>query len=57
MEDETRHSNELNVTLFDFNTIAFSTDNFANLAKLGEGGFGPVYKVKKNIKKSRQIHF
>nr|BAC80024.1 putative receptor protein kinase [Oryza sativa Japonica Group]BAD30704.1 putative receptor protein kinase [Oryza sativa Japonica Group] len=44
MEDETRHSNELNVTLFDFNTIAFSTDNFANLAKLGEGGFGPVYK-------------
>lgn len=47
MEDETRHSNELNVTLFDFNTIAFSTDNFANLAKLGEGGFGPVYKVKK----------
>ncbi|KAF0905147.1 hypothetical protein E2562_000943 [Oryza meyeriana var. granulata] len=44
MEDETSHSNDLNVTLFDINTIAFSTDNFANSAKLGEGGFGAVYK-------------
>ncbi|KAL5198191.1 hypothetical protein ABZP36_001703 [Zizania latifolia] len=44
MEDETGHDKELNVTLFDINTIAFSTDNFAKSAKLGEGGFGTVYK-------------
>uniref|UniRef100_J3MLV6 Receptor-like serine/threonine-protein kinase n=1 Tax=Oryza brachyantha TaxID=4533 RepID=J3MLV6_ORYBR len=44
MEEETSHSNDLNVTLFDINTIAFSTDNFASSAKLGEGGFGAVYK-------------
>ncbi|XP_074378669.1 G-type lectin S-receptor-like serine/threonine-protein kinase At4g27290 [Apium graveolens] len=30
--------------LFDFKTIANATDNFSNDFKLGEGGFGPVYK-------------
>uniref|UniRef100_A0A0D9X053 Receptor-like serine/threonine-protein kinase n=1 Tax=Leersia perrieri TaxID=77586 RepID=A0A0D9X053_9ORYZ len=44
LEVKTRHSTDLNITLFDINTIALSTDNFANSAKLGEGGFGPVYK-------------
>ncbi|KAG8080175.1 hypothetical protein GUJ93_ZPchr0007g5107 [Zizania palustris] len=44
VEDETGQGKELNVTLFDMNTIAFSTDNFAKSAKLGEGGFGTVYK-------------
>lgn len=29
---------------FDFYTIAEATNNFSH--KLGEGGFGPVYKVK-----------
>ncbi|KAG6511415.1 cysteine-rich receptor-like protein kinase 29 [Zingiber officinale] len=30
--------------LFDFDTIKLATNNFSNENKLGEGGFGPVYK-------------
>jgi hypothetical protein len=45
-EDESSQSKGLvDVTLFDMATIALSTDNFATTAKLGEGGFGAVYKV------------
>ncbi|KAJ0966051.1 hypothetical protein J5N97_027189 [Dioscorea zingiberensis] len=33
-------------TLFDFSKIADATDNFSLANKLGEGGFGPVYKGK-----------
>ncbi|XP_062186880.1 receptor-like serine/threonine-protein kinase SD1-8 isoform X2 [Phragmites australis] len=44
IEDEHSHSKDLNVTLFDISTIIYSTDNFATSAKLGEGGFGAVYK-------------
>ncbi|KAL5802691.1 hypothetical protein ACOSQ4_030996 [Xanthoceras sorbifolium] len=35
---------EMELWVFDFNTIAKATDNFSNDNKLGEGGFGPVYK-------------
>jgi hypothetical protein len=45
MEGESSRSKDLNVTLFDIGTIVFSTNNFATSAKLGEGGFGSVYKV------------
>lgn len=31
--------------LFDFNIIASATNNFSDNCKLGEGGYGPVYKV------------
>ncbi|MQM03723.1 hypothetical protein Taro_036504 [Colocasia esculenta] len=34
------------LSLLDFNTIAFATNNFAIENKLGQGGFGPVYKGK-----------
>lgn len=37
---------EIELPLFDFNTISMATDNFSEENKLGEGGFGSVYKVK-----------
>ena len=30
---------------FDLSTIEAATNNFSDENKLGEGGFGPVYKV------------
>ncbi|PIA60785.1 hypothetical protein AQUCO_00300359v1 [Aquilegia coerulea] len=35
---------KLELALFDFNTVATATNNFSN--KLGQGGFGPVFKGK-----------
>ncbi|CAN1239386.1 G-type lectin S-receptor-like serine/threonine-protein kinase At4g27290 [Linum grandiflorum] len=35
---------ELELALFDFSTITNATDFFSSTKKLGEGGFGPVYK-------------
>ncbi|CAN6558005.1 unnamed protein product [Malus baccata var. baccata] len=35
---------ELELPVFDLTTIASATDNFSSDNKLGEGGFGPVYK-------------
>lgn len=37
------------LTFFEMNTIRAATDNFKISNKLGEGGFGPVYKVKRYI--------
>jgi hypothetical protein len=36
---------DLELHLFDLSTICNATDNFSSKNKLGEGGFGPVYKV------------
>lgn len=33
--------------MFNFNCIAVATDNFSEENKLGQGGFGPVYRVSK----------
>jgi len=36
---------DLEVQLFDLFTIATATNNFSVENKIGQGGFGPVYKV------------
>ncbi|XP_044495490.1 receptor-like serine/threonine-protein kinase SD1-8 [Mangifera indica] len=36
-------TDELELPLFDFDTIATATDNFSEESKLGQGGFGSVY--------------
>lgn len=38
-------SKDIELPLFDLYTISKATDNFSINNKLGEGGFGPVYKV------------
>ncbi|CAN1775085.1 G-type lectin S-receptor-like serine/threonine-protein kinase At4g27290 [Linum perenne] len=68
-EDEERMSGEggsrdLELPLFQFATIADATNNFSAKNKLGQGGYGPVYKgvlkngrtiaVKRLSKRSRQ---
>ena len=35
----------LELPLFDLDTLLNATNNFSSDNKLGEGGFGPVYKV------------
>lgn len=37
--------NEFELPLFDIAIIQASTRNFSIYKKIGEGGFGPVYKV------------
>jgi hypothetical protein len=39
---------DMELPIFDMVAIANATDNFSNNNKLGEGGFGPVYKVNNN---------
>lgn len=34
---------------FDFSQISDATSNFSDENKLGQGGFGPVYKVKEHM--------
>lgn len=36
---------DLELPLFDLATISTATNNFSFENKIGEGGFGPVYKV------------
>uniref|UniRef100_A0A804NCD7 Receptor-like serine/threonine-protein kinase n=1 Tax=Zea mays TaxID=4577 RepID=A0A804NCD7_MAIZE len=40
------HGDDLELPIFDLGTIAAATDGFSINNKLGEGGFGPVYKGK-----------
>ncbi|KAI3769215.1 hypothetical protein L6452_00315 [Arctium lappa] len=39
-----KESKDWELPLFNFNTIADATNNFSDEFKLGEGGYGPVYK-------------
>ncbi|GMY31622.1 G-type lectin S-receptor-like serine/threonine-protein kinase At4g03230 isoform X2, partial [Fagus crenata] len=40
--DSRKH--EVKMPLFSFTSVSAATDNFSDANKLGEGGFGPVYK-------------
>ena len=40
------NNNDPSMLVFHFNDILEATDNFSFENKLGEGGYGPVYKVK-----------
>ncbi|KAK7252218.1 hypothetical protein RIF29_36019 [Crotalaria pallida] len=39
-----RNMDDLELPLFDFNTVTMATNNFSEESKLGQGGFGVVYK-------------
>ncbi|KAK7849707.1 receptor-like serine/threonine-protein kinase sd1-8 [Quercus suber] len=39
------HSEDLELPFFSLTTIAIATNNFSRNNKLGEGGFGLVYKI------------
>ncbi|KAJ8513164.1 hypothetical protein OPV22_003598 [Ensete ventricosum] len=43
---EETHEQDMDLPLYDLDTIAGATGNFSMDNKLGEGGFGPVYKGK-----------
>ncbi|KAF3945862.1 hypothetical protein CMV_027807 [Castanea mollissima] len=51
--DGTRRNS--NLPLFDLRTIIAATNNFSIANKLGQGGFGPVYKVV-SLNKSPNLH-
>lgn len=40
-----RNLDDLELPIFDFETITMATNNFSETTKLGEGGFGSVYRV------------
>ncbi|CAN4114654.1 unnamed protein product [Withania somnifera] len=44
VEEEENKDEVIDVPYFQLETILAATDNFSNANKLGQGGFGPVYK-------------
>lgn len=51
--NEGREGKDIDLPLFDLGTIIDATNNFSVHSKLGEGGFGPVYKVQQ----FKHIHY
>ena len=53
-----RDSEELELPLFDYCTIAIATNNFSDEYKLGQGGFGCVHKVNSALENNHQnLHY
>ncbi|KAA8519925.1 hypothetical protein F0562_014165 [Nyssa sinensis] len=48
-EKSNEKSKNMELTFYDLDTIVAATDNFSIAKKLGQGGYGPVYKVKSII--------
>ncbi|KAI6690442.1 hypothetical protein NL676_027270 [Syzygium grande] len=46
---------DLELRVFDLGTVAIATSNFSEENKLGEGGFGPVYKAWRLFTEDRSI--
>ena len=44
-DNEEGHEGNMEQRIYDLAVIANATNNFSSDNKLGEGGFGPVYKV------------
>lgn len=53
LEDKSRKGE---LPLFELSTIAAATNNFSFQNKLGAGGFGPVYKVRKKQNHTIFLH-
>ncbi|KAK3431841.1 hypothetical protein EUGRSUZ_E03757 [Eucalyptus grandis] len=47
-KDQMKEDDTSNLVVYDFDSIRLATDNFNVKNKLGQGGFGPVYKGKLN---------
>lgn len=45
LDSENLDSNDPNPKAFSLSSIKVATNDFSSANKLGEGGFGPVYKV------------
>ncbi|KAJ0983623.1 hypothetical protein J5N97_011878 [Dioscorea zingiberensis] len=52
---ELSQKNDLELLLFDFGTIVSATENFSADNKLGQGGFGPVYKAWNSWKEGNSL--
>ncbi|XVE50436.1 hypothetical protein DITRI_Ditri01bG0162300 [Diplodiscus trichospermus] len=46
IKQQRKHKKEVEIPLFSFSSVSAATNNFSVSNKLGEGGFGPVYKGK-----------
>lgn len=45
IQDKEEHDDEVDLPLLKLSTVASATNNFSINNKIGQGGFGPVYKV------------
>jgi len=41
-----KRENDSELPLFSYESVSTATNNFSAINKLGEGGYGPVYKVR-----------